>query len=76
MPIASPKGVWIDRGGMGAFVPDGQPIIDTEGRLACDSLGFYFFAFWPRRCRNGKIRWLCWLEKHDDGTFTLGNRAF
>ncbi len=38
--------------------------------------GYYIFAWLPKKCRNGKWRWLCWLEKHDDGTYTLGNRAF
>lgn len=54
--------------------PD-QPTYDSEGRHAAESIGFYEFAWRPRRCRNGKWRWLCWVESHGDGTYTLGNRA-
>ena len=49
---------------------------DSECRHAAEPLGFYTFAWKPRRCRNRRLRWLTWVERHDDGTFTLGNRAF
>lgn len=48
---------------------------DTECRHLDEPLGFYRFAWWPRRCRNGRWRWLCWVEHHLDGTYSLGNRA-
>src|SRR5262249_22786014 len=51
------------------------PDWDWEFRHVSEPLGFYMFAWWPRRCRNGKLRWLTSVERHDDGTFTLGNRA-
>jgi hypothetical protein len=62
--------------GVSTGVKDGGSIIDSEGRLSYEPLGVYIFAWRPRRCRNGKTRWLCWVERHSDGTFTLGNRAF
>lgn len=49
--------------------------IDDEDRLNVEPFGYYTFAWLPKRCRNGKIRWLTWVERHDDGTYTLGNRA-
>lgn len=48
---------------------------DSENRHIAESLGWYTFAWMPKRCRNGKLRWLCWVERHSDGTYTLGNRA-
>lgn len=48
---------------------------DDEWRHAAEPLGFYAFAFLPRICRNGKIRWFRWVERHDDGSYTLGDRA-
>jgi hypothetical protein len=48
---------------------------DPEYRLKRESFGLYVFAWLPKKCRNGKWRWLCWLEKHSGGTYTLGNRA-
>lgn len=48
---------------------------DAEGRSIGEPVGFYVFAWLPVRCRNGKVRWLTWVERHDGGTYTLGNRA-
>ena len=49
---------------------------DAEGRHIAETLGFYTFAWWPVRCRNGKRRWLTSIERHADGSVTAGNRAF
>lgn len=38
-------------------------------------LGWHWLAWWPTRCRNGKVRWFKWLEEMPDGSFTLGDRA-
>lgn len=51
------------------------PNWDDECRHAAEGLGYYRVAWWPVRCRNGKLRWLTWIEDHLDGTFSLGNRA-
>lgn len=51
-------------------VPVGTPWWDEEGKSVVEPCGFYVFAWLPRRCRNGKVRWLCWLERHRDGTYT------
>lgn len=48
---------------------------DVECRHLAEPFGFYTFAWLPRRCRNGRKRWLCWVERHPDGTYTYGNRA-
>jgi len=48
---------------------------DDEGRHMAEPFGFYIFSWRPRRCRNGKLRWLRFLERHMDGTYTLGSRA-
>ena len=48
---------------------------DDECRHIGEPIGFYRFAWWPKRCRNGNVRWLVSVEDHGDGTFTLGNRA-
>jgi hypothetical protein len=62
-------------GGRGVGLKPGCPEVDSEGRHVCEPLGFYTFALLPKRCRNGKVRWLCSVEAHPDGTYTLGNRA-
>lgn len=49
---------------------------DTECRHVGESFGYIFFAWFPRTCRNGRRRWLTWLERHQDGTFTYCDRAF
>jgi hypothetical protein len=51
---------------------EGQHLYDNEGRHVAESYGFHVFAWLPQQCRNGKIRWLTWLERHNDGTHTLG----
>lgn len=61
--------------GISAGITVAMAPYDNEGRHICEPFGFYEFAWRPRKCRNGKWRWLCWVESHDDGTFTLGNRA-
>jgi hypothetical protein len=48
---------------------------DDECRSIGEPFGFYTFAWLPVKCRNGKRRWLCDVERHRDGTYTLGNRA-
>lgn len=48
---------------------------DSEMRHAAEGLGFYTFAWWPVKCRNNRLRWLTWVERHSDGSYTLGNRA-
>lgn len=48
---------------------------DRELRHAAEPFGFYQFAWLPVQCRNGYWRWLCWVERHSDGTYSLGNRA-
>ena len=52
---------------------------DDECRHIGAGFGWYTFAWLPTKCRNGKWRWLTWLEKHADMLgrtyYTLGNRA-
>lgn len=69
------KTFWIDVGdGLSFGVPvneDGTvDLMDSEGRFVWEPEGYSFFAFIPKKCRNGKIRWLCWLERHQNNTFT------
>lgn len=49
--------------------------MDEEKRISSEKFGLFVFAWWPHKCRNGKWRWFRSLEKHDDGSYTLGNRA-
>ena len=51
------------------------PDWDSECRHVSEPMGWFTFAWWPVRCRNGKVRWLQSVEKMANGTFTLGNRA-
>lgn len=51
------------------------PDYDEEGRHVSEAIGWFEIAWWPVRCRNGKLRWLRWVERHDDGSYSLGNRA-
>jgi hypothetical protein len=51
-------------------------LMAKELRYTSEPFGLYIFSWVPRKCRNGKWRWLRWLEQHRDGTYTLGNRAF
>ena len=48
---------------------------DSEHRSIGEPLGYYRFAWWPVVCRNGRRRWLTWIEDHGNGAYTLGNRA-
>lgn len=48
---------------------------DSECRHIGEPMGFFRFAWLPTRCRNGEVRWLRWLEQHEDGSLTLGSRA-
>jgi hypothetical protein len=48
---------------------------DSECRHLAEGMGFYRVAWWPVKCRNGKWRWLSWIEDHGDGSYSLGNRA-
>lgn len=65
--------VWIGNPkmpGMQVGVPEGTAIMDSEGKFAWEPEGFFVFAIVPRRCRNGRLRWWCTLERHTDGTYT------
>lgn len=44
---------------------------DDEMRHVTEPLGYSQFAWLPVRCRNGKVRWLRWVERHADGTYSL-----
>lgn len=48
---------------------------NPEFRMPDEPFGYYVFAFLPKKTRSGKWRWLCWLEQHSPGDYTLGNRA-
>ena len=51
---------------------------DKEMRLEGEEFGYFIFAFLPKKCRNNKWRWLCWLERHGEKgryTYTLGTRG-
>jgi hypothetical protein len=60
--------------GLSVGISEGQDIVDAEGKFAWEPLGFSSYAFIPRKCRNGRWRWLCFLEKHEDGTYTKDRR--
>lgn len=65
--------IWVPAGpGMSIGVSPDAPLYDSENRFVGEPIGFHVFAWKPTRCRNGYWRWLCWLERHGDGTFTLG----
>lgn len=75
-PYTRPEHFNISHCGGGAFISSGaEAKPDAEGRWPIEPLGFYRFAWTPKRCRNGKIRWFCWVEHHGDGTYSLGDRA-
>jgi hypothetical protein len=61
---------WIGKDGVHAGIAEGDAIVDSEGKFAWEPEGFFLFVFWPRRCRNGRLRWFCTLERHSDGTYT------
>lgn len=65
------------------LLPDGEdgdyvacPDWDSEFRHTSEPIGFYTFAWWPTRCRNGRLRWLVSVERHGPRDYTLGDRAF
>ena len=45
---------------------------DSEGLACWEAYGRHRFAWMPKRCRNGRVRWLKTLERHGDGSYTLG----
>ena len=51
-------------------LPVGTAFLDTELRAPWEYHGYPEFAWFPRKCRNGQVRWFCWLERHGDGTYT------
>jgi hypothetical protein len=61
---------WLGKDGVYVGVTENSTIVDSEGKFAWEPEGFFMFAVLPRRCRNGKTRWLCTLERHSDGTYT------
>jgi hypothetical protein len=67
----SRRQIWIEgRNGVSVGVYEGDPLIDSEGVCVWEPLGYAMFAFWPVRCRNGKWRWFCGVDRHRDGTYT------
>lgn len=48
-------------------------MMDSEGVFVWEPLGYSFFSFTPKRCRNGRVRWFTWLQKHQNGTYTKCN---
>ena len=72
--IWDPLSIWVshkDSPGVEVGVGVGTPIFDEECRHVAEPHGLTVFAWWPRTCRNGKRRWLTWLEHHADGTYTF-----
>jgi hypothetical protein len=65
--------VWLGKDGMAVGLNEGDAMVDSEGRFPWEPLGFVTFTFWPKRCRNGKWRWLCFVERHSDGTYTYAH---
>lgn len=65
--------MWVDVGGCTAIgLPPTARRIDSEGTAVWESYGPHRFAWLPKRCRNGRVRWLTTLEQHHDGSYTLG----
>jgi hypothetical protein len=65
--------IWVDMGEQRALgIPAARCAWDSERTAAWESFGPHRFAWLPRRCRNGKVRWLTTLERHRDGSYTLG----
>lgn len=48
---------------------------DGECRGLAEPFGWVMFAWLPKRCRNGRWRWLRSVERHSDGSYTLCDRA-
>jgi hypothetical protein len=65
--------IWIGMGERRFLgIPAGSRRRDSEGTGAWEDFGAHRFAWIPRRCRNGRVSWLKTLERHRDGTYTLG----
>ena len=65
----------IATGGNSYISTTATPAPDAEGRWPIEPYGYFTFAWMPKRCRNGRLRWLCWVQRHDDGSYTLGDNA-
>lgn len=62
---------WIDCGhGVSVGVRTGQELVNSEGVGVWEPEGYCTTAWLPKRCRNGKVRWLTWVDRHSDGTYT------
>lgn len=75
LPWPPPEEVWWGGRPKQTYVYRRCVDYDLEGRHVSEAMGFYRFAWKPVRCRNGKHRWLRWVECHADGTYSLGDRA-
>jgi hypothetical protein len=65
--------VWIDMGdGCSAGIAVGTPFVNEEGVSPWECYGLHVFAWLPKKCRNGKTRWFCTVEKHRDGSYSKG----
>jgi hypothetical protein len=65
--------IWVEMGERRALgIPTTRHRRDSEGTAVWESFGPHRVAWLPKRCRNGKVRWLKTLERHRDGTYTLG----
>ena len=68
-----------DENGIAASGPDYRYRclnFDDECRRFGEPYGYIMFAWKPVKCRNGKWRWLRWVERHNPGcSYTLSNRA-
>ena len=65
--------IWVGMGeGKYLGVSPSRRTRDSEGIAVWEGFGAHRFAWTPKRCRNGKVRWLKTLERHFDGTYTLG----
>ena len=65
--------IWVGLGDRKALgVPASSRVRDSEGTAVWEDFGKHRFAWTPKRCRNGKLRWLKTLERHRDGSYTLG----
>jgi hypothetical protein len=65
--------VWVGMGNCSYLgIPATSRRRDSEGTVPWEEFGAHRFAWLPRRCRNGRLRWLRTLERHRDGSYTLG----
>ena len=73
---ASADVIWVGMGERSQLgIPARSRRRDSEGTAVWEDFGAHRFAWFPRRCRNGRVRWLKVLERHRDGTYTLGRLA-